>query len=337
MTTLEERIARTATETSFSGVVRVDREGETLAAVAHGLANRPEAVPNTLGTRFGIASGTKGMTALAVMSLVVDGVLQEGTTARSLLGDDLPLVDDGVTVEHLLAHTSGIGDYIDESTDLDITAYLLGVPVHRLATAEDYLAVLDGYPTVFGPGERFRYCNGGYVVLALLAERASGVPYHDLVAQRVCEPAGMTGAVFARSDDVPTGTAVGYLGTDSDRTNVLHLPLRGVGDGGLHCTVADLAAFWQALFAGRVVPPERVSQMVAPRSEDPDEDMRYGLGFWLDRTGDAVLLEGYDPGISFRSCHDPTSGTTWTVVSNTSEGAWPVARQVAAAVADLVS
>ena len=70
--------------------------------------------------------------------------------------------------------------------------------------------------------------------------------------------------------------------------------------------------------------------MRAPRHEVPEDDRRYGLGFWLHRTGPAVLLEGYDAGVSIRSSHDPTTGTTWTVVSNTSHGAWPVAKAVAA-------
>ena len=117
-------------------------------------------------------------------------MLELDTTARSVLGDDLPLIDDAVTVEHLLAHRSGIGDYLDEDDEPDVKDYLMPVPVHELATTEQYLAVLDGHPTKFAPGERFAYCNGGYVVLALIAERASGVPFHDLVQQRVCAPAG---------------------------------------------------------------------------------------------------------------------------------------------------
>ena len=77
------------------------------------------------------------------------------------------------------------------------------VPVHELATTEQYLAALDGHPTKFAPGERFAYCNGGYVVLALIAERATGVPFHDLVRRRVCEPAGMLDTAFLRSDELP--------------------------------------------------------------------------------------------------------------------------------------
>lgn len=77
------------------------------------------------------------------------------------------------------------------------------VPVHELATTERFLPVLDGHETVFPPGERFAYNNGGYVVLALLAERASEVDFHQLVRTLVCEPAGMVDTAFLRSDELP--------------------------------------------------------------------------------------------------------------------------------------
>ncbi|HZE29513.1 MAG TPA: serine hydrolase, partial [Gaiellaceae bacterium] len=83
-----------------------------------------------------------------------EGVLELSTPVRSVLGSDLPVIDDGVTVEHLLSHRSGIGDYLDEEA-VEIEDYVMPVPVHELATTEDYLAVLDGHPSTFAPGERF--------------------------------------------------------------------------------------------------------------------------------------------------------------------------------------
>jgi CubicO group peptidase (beta-lactamase class C family) len=325
VTSIEQEVDQMATATSFSGVVRVDRGDETVVAKAYGLADRRWEIPNEVGTRFAIASGTKGLTALAVISLVQDGMLELSTTARSLLGGDLPLIRDDVTVEHLLAHRSGIGDYLDENVALDINAYLMPVPVHELATSESYLAVLGGHPTKFAPDERFEYCNGGYVVLALIAERASGVPFHELVRQRVCEPARMRDTAFLRSDELPDRTALGYLQIDGTwRANVFHLPVRGSGDGGIYTTVADVRLLWSALFAGAIVSPDWVKEMVRPRSEAGT--MRYGLGFWLDGSTDAVILEGMDAGVSFRSVHDPRSESTYTVISNTTDGAWPIAR-----------
>ncbi len=326
MSDLEAELTALATETRFSGVVRVDRTGETRLAAAFGLAERGFAVPNTPDTRFGLASAAKGFTALTVVALVEQGVLELGTPVRAVLGDDLREVDDRVTVEHLLAHRSGIGDYIDEEGDLDVADYLMPVPVHELATTESYLAVLAGHPQKFPPGARFSYCNSGYVVLALVAERSAGTPFHDLVHELVLDPAGMTSTGFLRSDELPGGTARGYLGPEGLRTNVLHLPVRGSGDGGIYSTVADVHAFWPALLDGRILPPETVEDMLRPRSEVPEEGRRYGLGFWVHGTRDAVMLEGHDAGVSFRSVHDRPTCSTVTVVSNTSEGAWPLVR-----------
>ena len=311
-----------ARETSFSGVIRVDLEGETVFAEAYGLAQRAYDTPNTLETQFAIASGVKGLTALTVASLIEAGVLAMSTTARSLLRDELPLISDEVTVEHLLAHRSGIGDYLDEDVETDIDDYLMPVPVQELATTEDYLRVLDGHEHKFPPGSDFSYCNGGYVLLALLAERASGVPFHDLLRDRVCAPAGMQDTEFLRSDELPGRAALGYL-VGSSRTNVFHLPVRGSGDGGIYSTVADFSSFWEALVDGRIVSKELVVELVRARSDVPPS-RRYGLGFWLGDDNDVIALEGYDAGVSFRSVHDPVRRITHTVISNTSDGAWPL-------------
>ena len=323
-----QEIDELAAATGFSGVVRIDRGGEIELEAAYGLADRAHDVRNTIDTQFAVASATKGLTALAIVSLVVDGVLELSMPARSWLGDDLPLIDDAVTIEHLLAHRSGIGDYVDEEDDLDPLAYLMPVPVHELATTEDYLRALDGHPAKFAPGERFSYCNSGYVLLALIAERAAGVPFHELVGQRVCEPAGMRDTAFLRSDELPGRAAIGYLDADGPRTNVFHLPVRGSGDGGVYTTVADVSALWQAFFDGRVVPADWVAEMVRPRSATADGRRRYGLGFWLAGEGGAVSLTGADAGVSFRSGHDPARDLTHTMISNTTD-AWQVSRLLA--------
>jgi CubicO group peptidase (beta-lactamase class C family) len=164
------------------------------------------------------------------------------------------------------------------------------------------------------------------MVLALIAERAGGIEFHDLVRQRVCEPAGMVDTSFFRSDELPGRAALGYLEVDGVwRTNVFHLPVRGNGDGGIYTTVADVRRLWLALFEGRIVPDEWVAEMVRPRSVISDEE-RYGLGFWLDGSGEAVRLEGCDTGASFRSWHHPSIRLTHTVIGNDMNGAWPVTK-----------
>jgi CubicO group peptidase (beta-lactamase class C family) len=177
----------------------------------------------------------------------------------------------------------------------------------------------------FPPGERFSYSNSGYVILALLAERVSGVPFPDLVVQRVCEPGAMVDTAFLRSDDLPERTALGYIDPNGHRTNVLHLAVRGTGDGGIYTTAADMHAFWKALFAGQIVRTDTLTELLRPRSDVAgDPPGQYGLGFWLFPQLDVVELHGSDAGVSFLTDHSAERRLTYTVLSNTTEGAWPV-------------
>lgn len=314
---------------SFSGVVRVERPRQPLVERAYGLADKRHAVPNRVDTQFGIASGTKSLTALTVVSLIAEGRFELTTTARSLLGDDLPQIAGDVTIEHLLSHRSGIGDYLDEEVEIDYTDYLMPVPAQELATTEQYLPILDGHPTKFTAGERFGYCNSGFVVLALIAERVSGIQFPELVRERVCKPAGMVSTAFLRSDELPGSAAIGYLEVDGVwRTNVFHLPVRGTGDGGIYTTVGDVSGFWSALFSGRIVSDEWVAELVRSRSEDTGASAathrRYGLGFWLHAVTDVVTMSGGDTGVAFRSSHDRATGVTVTAISNTDHACRPV-------------
>ena len=306
-----------------AGVVRVQVGEEILLARAWGLADRRHGIAMTPDHQIGVASGAKGFTALAVMSLVADGTLTLDTTARSILGADLPLIADDVTIGHLLAHRSGIGEYLDD--DADTADYLLPGAMSSLVSPEDYLLLLDGHPTAFPAGTEFAYCNGAFVVLSLLAQRASGIPFHDLVRTRVIEPAGLNATAYLRSDELPASAALGYVkvGEQTWRTNVHHLPVIGGGDGGIYTTAADMHQFWTALFAGRIVPEELVAQMTREHSPASEHEYAYGLGFWLPEPG-AVQLVGMDAGSSFASRHTVATARTATALATTADSVWAV-------------
>lgn len=313
-----------AAESGFTGVVAIDIGDERVFERCYGFAHRALAVPNTAGTRFALASGSKTFTALAVLRLVEQGRLRLTDPVRPVLGDDLPLIDDAVTIEHLLTHTSGIGDYLDEEADWQPADYVLTVPVHVLAETSAFLPMLEGRPQKFSPGERFGYCNQGFMVLALVIERVAGTGFHEFVETEVFAPAALAHTGFLRSDDLPGDAALGYLEKAGNRTNLLHLPVRGNGDGGAYTTVSDLHLFWRAVLAGRIVGPELVAELIRPRNDVPDEGMRYAAGLWLHATGPQLIMAGYDAGVAARSVHDPASSTTATVLSNSSQGAGAV-------------
>jgi CubicO group peptidase (beta-lactamase class C family) len=165
-------------------------------------------------------------------------------------------------------------------------------------------------------------------VLALIAERVTGQPFPSLVEGRVCAPAGMHATAFLRSDALPGRAAVGYLDSSpGSRTNVLHLPVIGSGDGGIYTTPSDIHRLWEAV-AGEPHHASRLpSEDVGAAQRCSEGRPRYGLGFWLHATGPAVLLEGSDAGVSFRSMYAPDQ-CTFTGISNVSNGAWTVAGEL---------
>jgi CubicO group peptidase (beta-lactamase class C family) len=315
-----DKLDAVALERSFTGTVTIDVGDRTVLERSYGFAHRALRVPNTPTTRFAIASGSKSFTALAVMRQVASGTLRLQDPVRRFLGDDLPLIDDDVTIEQLLTHTSGIGDYLDEEDDWDPADYVLPVPVHTLETAESFLPIVDGFPQKHSPGARFTYCNGGYIVLAIVLERITGRQFQDIIDTDVIRPAGLTSTAYLRSDELPEDAALGYLHPAGDRSNVLHLPVRGNGDGGAYTTAADAHQFWRALHAGAIVPADMVAEMTRPWSVVPEEDLRYGMGFWLHPDDPAIVMGGFDAGVAFRSTHDPATCTTVTVLSNCTMG-----------------
>lgn len=325
---LAAELADTADRTAFSGVAVVHRNGSPVFELASGWADRAERRPIEPETKMATASATKGFTALAMASLIEEGRCGWDTPLSDVVGDALPAVDAGVTLRQLLGHTSGAGDYLDEDELGDVDDPVLdafGTSAHRLEGPTDFLPILNRFPHRETPGTRFRYNNGGYVVLALAIERLGDEPYHAEVRRRVFEPAGMTSTDFLRSDRLPAGTALGYL--RDGRTNVFHLPVVGTGDGGAYTTAPDMLRFWDALLAGAIVGTDLVAEMTAVHNEGGDGRF-YGLGFWIGRDRVTAQLEGMDAGVSMRTGTNPTSATTWCVIANDSDGAWPLVEVV---------
>lgn len=318
-----------AIDSEFSGVIRVDEGGALVDQGAYGWADRAHRVPVSVSQRFGVASISKGFTALVIGSLLDEGLLTLTDAVRPILGDDLPLIDQQVTIGHLLAHTSGIGDYLDENGEGEITDYVLPVPVHELESTAAFLPLLDGRPQVSAPGTVFAYNNSGFVVLAVIAERVAGSSFAELAGERVFRPAGMSDSDYLRTDELPGDVARGYLFDGGLRTNALHLPVRGSGDGGAFTTVEDLSSFWSALVDHQIVSSYTCETLLEPVSDVPADGMRYGRGFWRGRHSSTILLEGYDAGVSGRTWYDPETHIAASVISNTSEGAWPVLRAIA--------
>jgi CubicO group peptidase (beta-lactamase class C family) len=319
---------------AFSGVVSIRQRGMVLYERAEGYADRSNKVANTLDTRFGIASGTKFLTALAIGKLIAAQKLSFSTRLRDCLALDFPRYSLEITIRHLLTHTSGIPDYFDEEKITDFDHFFVGRPWYELKGPRDYLAVFPDEPMKFPPGTRFSYSNGGYILLGVVIEELTGLKYHEYVEQAIFEPVGMNRSGYFAFNQLPEQTALGYIEeAGSWRTNIYNLPIVGASDGGAYTTVDDLATLWKAFWENEILPKELVEIYAKPhmRAETEKANTYYGHGLWIDQEPSEqleVYITGCDAGVSFRSSVKRDLDLQVTVISNTTEGAWPVLRDI---------
>jgi CubicO group peptidase (beta-lactamase class C family) len=323
-----ERLAAELSAFDFAGVVRAVGPDGLLAEVAIGDADRANARPNTPTTRFGIASVGKLFTAVALVRLFERG--QVGPDARVL--DVLPVdrrprnLDPSVTLEHLLTHTSGIADYVDEAGGEPYESLWLRWNPAIMRAPGDLLPLFVDLPPRTTPGAEVRYNNAAFVLLGLVLEALVGRPYVDVVTAEVLEPAGMTSTGYPALDDVVPDLALGHLRPERDgdpwRTNVYSIPARGQPDGGAYATAGDLVGFLDAFLGGRLVGDDWRAEMLRARARDETVDASYGLAFWLTGEGARARVghPGGDPGFSAWVSWYPAAGLRAALLTNAPPG-----------------
>lgn len=311
---------------AFSGVFSVaDAHGTRFSRCA-GFRNRGEGLPNAIDTAFGIASGTKLFTGLAACRLIEAGNLSLDSKLWDVLPYDLGQIDKRITIRHLLTHTSGVGDYVDEEAPDAAQAERTlceKYPVYLWESLSYYLKMITPLPPKFAPGARFGYSNAGFVLLGLAIEAAAGKPYRQVVAEELTAPLGLAHTGFYRMDSLPKNTAYGYL--EDGRSNLFSLPVIGGADGGLFTCAADLDTLWRALFAGRILREDMLQAFLRPQVSR-DEARSYGLGVYrIDRSGQtAYYALGGDFGIDFFTAYFPKQKLTASALGNTELNTYPL-------------
>ncbi|WP_042215709.1 serine hydrolase domain-containing protein [Paenibacillus borealis] len=324
---LQQSIDQEVLLSGFSGAVLVTQHDQTLAAAAYGQANVAEERINQLNTRFGIASGSKLFTAIAICQLVEQGKLSfDGKVLEVLDKLKFPLFSPEITVHQLLTHSSGIPDYFDEEVMEDFAALWKDIPMYTLRRPGDFLPLFAALPMKFTPGEHFHYNNAGYIMLGLLVEAVSGMSFTDYVEQHIFRPCGMQDSGYFALDALPANVALGYIDSENGQSisNIYSIPVVGGGDGGAFVTAADMQKLWTCLLGHKLLQPETTILLLTPHIQE-DEDTYYGYGVWI-RVRNGVVLKyhvmGSDPGISFRSAVYPASGVNFTALCNRSRGAY---------------
>lgn len=211
----------------------------------YGMADLENDVPITPGTAFYLASVSKQFAAYSVILLARDGKLSLDDDIRKFfpeIHDFAPQYGTPITVRHLLNHTSGLRDYFS-------LLALSGWPGDGPVTEQDFLQLVGRQRTLnFAPGVRHLYTNTGYVLLAILVERASGKSLREFAASRIFGPLGMTSTVV-RDDHtmLVKRRASAYVPADSGGWRVSVPGFDVVGDGGVYSTVEDMVK-WEGNF-----------------------------------------------------------------------------------------
>lgn len=274
-------------------------EGEVVEAAA-GVLNLDTGAEATPDSLFQIGSTTKVYTATVVMQLVDEGLIQLDTPVRSVL-DELRFLDqvatETVTVRHLLSHTSGVeGDVFEDFGRGD-------------DALERFVSACAGLPSLHPVGERFSYCNTGWVVAGRLIERLTGLSWDAALRSRLLEPLGLRSTVTLPEEAILGRVAVGHLPSAEKADGSLvvtprwMLP-RSLGPAGLVVsTAAEVVRFAGLHLAEgathegtQLLTPASVKAMQEPQVQLADTITHapsWGLGWFLPDWNGAKLL-GHD-------------------------------------------
>lgn len=250
------------------------RGGEIVLAKGYGKSNLELGTPASEKTAYAIYSITKTFTAVATMMLVEEGkVALEDPISRHL--PNLPAAWRGVTIRHILTHTSGLPNWRDHASTLR--------DMESDYTKDEVLNLVTGLPLVSGSGERWEYVETGFFLLGMMIEKISGKTYEQFLRERVFEPLGMSDTrLDSRADMIPN-RADGYSWEDGTFRNATwYSPTLTFSTAGLVSTVLDLAKWDAALYTDRLLKKSTLEQMWTPaRLNNGHLVTETGLGFGL--------------------------------------------------------
>jgi D-alanyl-D-alanine carboxypeptidase len=293
---LDRYLAEATAKDSFSGVVLIARNTETVFKKAYGVADKKTNSPNNEETKFNIGSMSKMFTAVAIAQLAEKGRLSFSDTIGKYL-PDYPnrAVAGKVTIDQLLTHTSGLGDYLNEKYYASLS---------RIKNVADILPLFVDEPLAFEPGSKWQYSNAGYVVLGLIIEKVSGRSYFDYVKEEIFKRVGMLNTdSFGKDERVPN-MAIGYTRMNPSgaadpsaprQENLDMRPLKGSPAGGTYSTAEDLLKFAGALRGDKLLSRKFTELVTTGKVEAGGPIGKYGYGFG-DKVFNGMHIVGHNGG-----------------------------------------
>jgi CubicO group peptidase (beta-lactamase class C family) len=219
---------------------------------------------------------------------------------------DAPPAWDGVTIFHLLTHSSGIPNFTNYPEYMQTWKFAPSPPLKTIGYFRDK-------PLDFAPGERMNYSNSGYVLLGYLVERISGETYADFVRDHIFTPLGMNDSGYDLNATVLPNRASGYSPSPNGPVNAAYVDMTiPHGAGALYSTTEDLLRWTQGLFGGRLLKPESVARMTTPYKDN------YAFGLFVTETGGRKNFAhgGGIEGFNTQLTYWPDTKTTVVVLAN---------------------
>ena len=261
--------------------IAVVRNGEIVKAQGYGLANVELNVPVTTETIFQSGSVGKQFTATLAMMLVEEGKLGLDDPIGKYIAD-APRMWKGITLRHLLTHTSGLSNDIYNRINM-----------RQDYTEDELVKEIAAMPLDFQPGEKWSYSNPGYVMLGIIIHKATGRFYGDLLREKIFEPLGMTTARIIDEADIIPNRAAGYRLVDGELKNQewVSPKLNTTADGALYLTALDMAKWAAGLDAGKLLGRASFDQMWTPVKLKGGKVEPYGFGWQFGEIRDHRVIE----------------------------------------------
>ncbi len=272
----------------FNGVLFVAEKGKMVYRKSFGYANYDTKEPITEHTLFNLCSVSKQFTAMGILILMERGKLGLDDSLRQYF-PELPY--SGVTLRHILHHTSGLPDYMMPA--------MLHWDEGNQASNPEAIALLATYrpPVLFQPGDRFQYCNTGYILLATVIEQVSGMSYADFLQQNMFDPLGMVQSKVYRTvfdESKQRGIAYGYILDMQQGKMVLpenypryHKQVNTItgtfGDGGVFSCSSDMWKWENALKTEQLVKKSTMEAAFTSGLLNDGQAAGYGFGWFVSR------------------------------------------------------
>ena len=296
--------------------------------ICKGYRDHENEIPIDKDTRFPTASAGKFFVSIGIMKLIENNQLSLQSSIGDILSFNLHSIDQSVTIEELLTHTSGIPNYFDEESMNDYAELWKDYPNYKIRSSIDLLPLLIDKPMQFPRGERFAYNDSGFVILGMIIEELTKKPFDQYLDEVLFKPLNMINTGYYELDRLPKNCANAYIydhESNSYYMNIYSVDVKGTGAGGAFTNAYDVQKLWNGLFTEKILKKETLSVMLKKHVDLGGYG--YGYGIWIDES-DIPYFTGEDPGVTFISWCNPTENQIITLISNYQDDIFSIFHQI---------